>query len=497
MPILFFFIMSRFFFFDSNCVKAAPSPELDLNSLLSDSPKVLKTEQGILVTRLRDKKVLFEKNPDKLLSPASVTKIATSAALLEKFSPVFTFSTGLYYTGQLKKGVISGDLIIVGDGDPMLVSEKLWQMAADLRNMGLKEITGNIIIDQSLFDDEDRDEGRVASASITQNAYDAPITAFGVNFNTIALSVQPGAKKDDRALLGLDPYPIPHVAIRGEVITSGGHQTKNVQVKRTKGVGSQELLVVSGAISNDKGLTKIYRSVFDSIQLSGQMVKAFLGREGIRVKGRIERGMKSKDATLIYEIESYEMRRLVSGLNTFSNNYIADVLTKRLGAEFPSKGEPLSAGSGNYTHGLAVIKNFLMHEAKISGEFVIENGSGLDTDNRMTARQIVDVLAYMEQKMDLFPDFLASLPATGWDGTMKKRFRNQNLGPLRGLFRAKTGTLTDPIVVSALAGYFRHEKHGLVAFCIIENGKNGAKQPPVTEIRERQDNVLAAMLKGL
>ena len=115
----------------------------------------------------------------------------------------------------------------------------------------------------------------------------------------------------------------------------------------------------------------------------------------------------------------------------------------------------------------------------------------------MTARQIVDVLAYMEQKMDLFPDFLASLPATGWDGTMKKRFRNQNLGPLRGLFRAKTGTLTDPIVVSALAGYFRHEKHGLVAFCIIENGKNGAKQPPVTEIRERQDNVLAAMLKGL
>jgi D-alanyl-D-alanine carboxypeptidase/D-alanyl-D-alanine-endopeptidase (penicillin-binding protein 4) len=103
----------------------------------------------------------------------------------------------------------------------------------------------------------------------------------------------------------------------------------------------------------------------------------------------------------------------------------------------------------------------------------------------------------MERRMDLFPDYIASLPATGWDGTLKKRFAKGDAIDLKGQFRAKSGTLTEPITVAGLAGYFRHPKHGMMAFCILENGVRGQAQPGVVDLRDRQDRVLVAMLGDL
>jgi D-alanyl-D-alanine carboxypeptidase/D-alanyl-D-alanine-endopeptidase (penicillin-binding protein 4) len=479
-------------------VVASTSQKNSLLELTQNSPQLQKISQGILVTRIRDHKTLFEKNPDLLLSPASVTKVATSAAALAKFSPIGTFKTRFYRTGPLKNGILQGHLVVVGDGDPLLISEKLWQMAADFKNMGIREISGSLVIDQSLFDQETRDEGRLGTAKATRNAYDAPITALGVNFNAIALTVAPGDSLNQNALLSLDPYPLPHVQIQGQVQTGGPQTPKSLQVKRTlDGTGTLEVISASGSIAQDEGIAKVYRSVSNPTLTSGETIKAFLKKEGVIVKGPVKTGPRPKDSELVYELESYEMRRLVSGLNTFSNNYIADVLVKRMGAEFPPKGAPLAAGQGSYTNGLQVLKDFLINQVGIKGAFQLENGSGLDTDNRLSSRQVVDILLYMERRMDLFPDFLASLPATGWDGTMKKRFKDKDIVDLKGMFRAKSGTLTEPLMVSALAGYFRHDQHGWVAFCVIENGKAGSQQPAIVDARKRQDSILAAMLHEL
>ncbi len=477
---------------------ASASQKNSLQELTQNSSQLQKISQGILVTRIRDHKTLFEKNPDILLSPASVTKVATSAAALAKFSPIGTFKTRFYRSGPLKNGVLQGHLVVVGDGDPLLISEKLWQMAADFKNMGIREITGSLIVDQSLFDQETRDEGRLGTAKATRNAYDAPITALGVNFNSIALTVSPGESPNQNALLGLDPYLLHHVQIQGQVQTGGSQTAKAIQVKRSlDGTGTLEVLTATGSIPQDEGIAKIYRSVSNPTLTSGETIKAFLKKEGVIVKGPVKSGIRPKDSELLYELESYEMRRLVSGLNTFSNNYIADVLVKRMGAEFPPKGAPLAAGQGSYANGLHVLKDFLVNQVGIKGAFQLENGSGLDTDNRLSPRQVVDILLFMERRMDLFPDFLASLPATGWDGTMKKRFKDKDIVDLKGMFRAKTGTLTEPLMVSALAGYFRHDQHGWVAFCVIENGKAGTQQPPIVDARKRQDSILAAMLHEL
>ncbi len=455
-------------------------------------------DQSIQFVRLTDGKILYEKNPDRVLIPASTTKLVTAAAVLTKFTPARHFVTKIYHTGVRQNQIITGDLIIVGDGDPFVVSENLWQLAVDFRNLGLKEFKGNIVIDNSLFDTNSRDESREFGQESSDNAYDAPVSAFGVNFNTVAVSVTPGQKPGTPIVAGLDPYPLKGVGFSSNAKTTAG---KKSQIKVTRlsrpGPSSALALNISGEVSVDAPMRKVYRSIADSLKISGEYVRSFLLAEGIKVDGQVVAGVLPANAKPLYELESYEMSKLIAGLNKYSNNYIADVLLKRLGAAFPIKGPADAAGQGSYENGVHVLSDFLRNDAKTQPTFVIKNGSGLSTDNRLGASHLVKVLAFTFGRMDIFPEFIASLPASGWDGTLKERFQDAKSFAAQGLVRAKTGTLTSPVTVVSLAGFLRHEKHGLVAFAIIENGVVGKSQPTVDELRQNQDKALAGFMQSL
>ena len=194
--------------------------------------------------------------------------------------------------------------------------------------------------------------------------------------------------------------------------------------------------------------------------------------------------MVTSGAQVLHKVKGFEMRRIVTGLNRYSNNFIADTLLKDLDAYFGAKKTPKPASLAG---GLGVVTEFLQKEVGLNGSIQIFNGSGLDTRNRLSAAQMVTFLRYMANRFDLFPDFLASLPASGWDGTLKRRFARGNLRKLAGMVRAKTGSLSQPIAVSSLAGYFQHDRHGLVAFAIIENGVPTKPQPSVAALRSGQD----------
>src|SRR5690606_37907376 len=133
---------------------------------------------------------------------------------------------------------------------------------------------------------------------------------------------------------------------------------------------------------------KVYRSVAESMETSGEYVRAFLLAAGVKVAGKVIAGLRPTNATFLYELEGYELRRIVQGLNTFSNNYIADVLVKRLGARFPKTGSPDSPGQGTYANGIMAMRQFLEDHVGIKSKFVLENGSGLATENRLSARQV-------------------------------------------------------------------------------------------------------------
>ncbi len=434
--------------------------------------------------RLSDGKVLKQENPDLTLSPASVTKLLITGAALHFFTPEHTFSTSFYYTGALKKGVVTGDLIVTGEGDPYITNEKLWEFVADLRAKGIKGIAGNLIIDNSLFDDNFRDPARSGSLDSSESAYDAPISAFAVNFNTLNVSA---SLTPDKGAVLVQTYPVPLKGIQLiSKVSTGGSGVQALQLKRSSSGKLGEKYVLSGRIGPSKNLAKLYQSVGDPLSISGMYLAGFLEEAGILFKGSIISGLKPKNAQLLATLESYPISYILKGLNTYSNNFIADMLTKKLGSEFF---DPAKKTQGSFARGIAVISNFMHKEIGINDEFTLLNGSGLSPKNRLSARQVNKVLRFVADRLDLFPEFLASLPASGLTGTLKKRLVKED-AMNAGKVRAKTGSLSQPIAVASIAGYFRHPSHGLVAFTIIENGVLGKNQPTLSSLRHNQDKML-------
>lgn len=451
--------------------------------------------QSATFMRLRDNKVLFSSTPDKLLIPASLTKLVTSAAVLSYFSPHHQFETKLFYTGKKSESTIHGDLIIVGDGDPYLISEKLWQLAADLRHLGVRIIKGNIIIDNSIFNGSKRDKSRLSGQHSSTHAYDAPISAFGVNFNTFAIAIAPASKTGNKAMVEIDPYNPIGLAIINKTETTSKRR-KKIAASRISPKNNHSQIVVTGSIPVDGKLKKIYRSVNDPVWASGEILRSFLSKEGITIKGIVRSGMRPNKAQFLHSIASYDVGYIVRGLNQFSNNYIADVMVKRLGYAYVNDTNNTQT-AGTLRNGVTALTNFLKKDVKIQTPFTLKNGSGLDHNNRLSANQLIAILSHMNSRFDLFPEYLHSLPTSGINGTMKKRFQKGRTKKLIGMIRAKTGTLTQPITASGLAGYLFHKKHGLVAFAIIENGIKGRKQPNIYDLRKRQDNAVYQFLNRI
>ena len=448
------------------------SVDAALTKLISTKDSTVSAE----VVRLQDGEVLYENGAADLKSPASLTKLVVAAAALEHFGPDKSFVTEVYRSGSMANGILKGNLIVVGGGDPLLLSEKIWQLAADLAHLGLTEVAGDLVIDNSRFGEISRDDSRSSGAAASSNAYDAPISAFGINFNTLVTAVAPAEKIGQPARINFDPYPLADLRIVNKVTTGREGVSKKLVATRQSTSKGPDVLQVSGIISRDAELKKIWRSLGDPIQGAGEILKSFMKGAGIKVRGLVRAGTLPGSAESIYKLQGYPLGRILWSLNTWSNNYVADVMLKNLAVTETTK--------GTFKGGLGFLKQYLQTTVGIRTPFVVENASGLDSDNRLSSRQLNTILRRMESRLDVFPEFIASLAASGQTGTLKKRMASGNL---IGLVRGKTGTLTQPVSVAALAGYVRHPKHGLLAFSVIHNGVVGRSQPSIVALRDLQD----------
>jgi len=442
------------------------------------------SDTSFAVIRLSDRQTIASHDANANLTSASVMKIATSLAVLDHYPPYSNIETPVYTTGTKKGDTIEGDLVLVGKGDPYLISEKLWQFAADVRNRGIRKITGNIVIDNSFFNVK-KDAARLAAAKRSSNAYDAPVSALGINFNTVALAIAPGAKAGEKALLTTDPVKLDGVEVVNNIktISRGRNGFRVDRVSVLDGVALQ----TKGNIRADAGLKKVYRSVSDPVLLAGSYLKAFLAQMGVVIEGETIAGLKPSHAKHLMDIKGCPMSRLVRGLNKYSNNYIADTLVSKLGADFAHN--PSMAG------GISVLQNFLRSKVDVQDGTYL-NGSGLNPNNKLSAASLVKMLGYAYSRMEIFPEFLASLPNAGYDGSLKDRYNKPGTRGLAGILRAKTGTLTQPRMVSSLAGYFFHPQHGYLAFAVLNNAKKG-KKVSIVDLRYQQDRLLSQVYKQL
>lgn len=398
-----------------------------------------------------DLRVILDVNSTKSLIPASISKIATASAVLAAFPPGTKFKTQLWTKGTTEKNRLKGDLILKGGGDPSFVSENMWFLVNHFTRTGITQIEGDLLVDDTAFDavrfDQSREDARV------DRAYDAPVGAMSFNWNSVNVFVRPG-ENGAAANVFLDP-PNDYTRLVNKVRTKAG-AGQDVSVSRKVNADGRETFTVSGTIGEKAKELVVFKNIQSPDLWSGENLRAFLGQRGITVKGAVKRGALPAGASLAAESESKPVELIVADMNKFSNNYVAEMLTKNLAATSP--------GPATLQRGIEQINRHLLQLGLEDSEFVFKNPSGLTRDNRFSARAMWKILDHLRDDFRVQPEFLTSLPIAGIDGTLKRRMAGS---AAERWVRAKTGLLTG---VTALAGYAAKDDGRVFTFVFVHNG---------------------------
>jgi D-alanyl-D-alanine carboxypeptidase/D-alanyl-D-alanine-endopeptidase (penicillin-binding protein 4) len=442
-----------------------------VDTILSQScPNGLRA--GAKFYSLDRQQVIYSRNSDSLFTPASNMKMFTSAMALKKVGPDYRFHTRLYAVGRIEGTVLKGDLYIKGFGDPSLVTEQMWILVNELKNLPITKIEGNIIADNSYFDGQ----GRLKSWSSYKGpeAYLAPMGALSFNFNTVTVYVEPGKSVGGRPRVVVDPN-IDYLRIRNKAVTTGNKRSRRkLIVNRLERKGYDEI-IVKGRLPKNVARKRFFLNVTDPQRYTASAFKRFLNQAGVQVTGKVKRGLVPKGATLVVDHESPPLGRILRGLNKFSNNFIAEQILRTLGAQF--MGEP-----GTTENGVLLLQEYMRELGYTPDQYRMVDGSGLSKTNLVTPDQVIALLEDAHSDLSIFPEFISALGVMGLDGSVIDRMRHQKEAQK---IRVKTGTLNH---VSALSGYFQSQDGERFAFSILlndvrcSNGKATKLEDEIMEI---------------
>jgi len=451
---------------------AGPDPELasGMDSILA-SPALEGATVGLLVIRLSDGQILYAKDPDTPMIPASNMKLISTAAVLSYLRPDYRFHTDVYGPAP-EGGRIAGDLVIRGYGDPYLTPERMWYLANRIHFLDVNEITGDIVVDDTYFDGP-----RLANGweqDLSSAAYMAPVGAVSVGSNALMIHVFPSPIPDGDARIVFDP-PSDYPQIHGRIRTVDAGRT-SISVDLVPFQDRSQVKVAGRILATDPGHA-FWRRVDNPPVYAGEILKNLLARSQVHVTGKVRTGPVPAGVEPILTVTSPTLGELVGSTNRNSNNFMADQLARVLGAA--RYGAP-----GNWTKAQAAIEAFLTEEVGVDRKaFVIGNASGLHDVNRMTPRAVIAVLTYMDRHSNLSPEYISSLAIAAGTGTLRDRMKESDAAYL---LRAKTGTLS---IASALSGYVALKSGERVAFSMIVNDY----KQPIEEIWSVQDQFGATL----
>jgi len=434
-----------------------------INRLISSSgfkPNTLGIWVGDVTEHGRE--VVFELNSSQSFIPASLSKLVTAAAVLDRLHPSYRYKTELLSEANVtESGILKGNLYLRGGGDPSFVSENMWFLVNELTRTGIKKIEGDIVVDDGRFDririDEDRESVRV------DRAYDAPVGAMSMNWNSVNVYVRPGNKAGEPARVFLDPQT-PYLKLINQAKTSGAKGARSISVERISEKGfTGDVIRVSGSIPEKSSEIVSYKNISQPDLWSGHNLAVFLRQREMSFAGQVRTGVAPASAQLLAVYESKPLAAIVADMSKFSNNYVAEMLIKNLAAEAGQRPASMSEG-------MKAISSYLDRVGLKKGEYSFVNAAGFSRQNKMRPAQIGLVLEQMRSNFSSYPEFLTSLPIGGVDGTLKSRMKNS---PAERWVRAKTGLLNGVIGLAGYAG----RKDGLVkTFVFVYNGSGREDQ---------------------
>lgn len=418
------------------------------------SPVLRGARVGLLVADLDTGETLLERSSRELFVPASNQKLLTAAAALLHWGPTHRFETRVLAERALDaEGVLAGRLWIVGSGDPSLVSESIWKLAEDLRLLGLLDIRGGLGVDATLFDAR---HTHPDWEPLSSNAYHARVAAFAVNYSSFRVEVMPGRGRAAKVSLAPD---VSYFRLLGGVTTAPGRAPLELALEPLPD-RSGELVRLRGAIARDAEPKTFWRAVSLPELYAVAVLRRQLEAHGIRPGAGLALGPVPTDARELLRFSGAPISEIVRKLNKWSNNFIGEQLLKSLGAE--RSGRP-----GSWENGPRAIYELLREHDLIDRATVIADGSGLSPRNRLSPDSLVRVIRALARDFRVGPEFLASLPLGGLDGTLEERMVD-GAPALRG----KTGHLRH---VASLSGVVRGASGRRLAFSLLVNGAAAAQ----------------------
>jgi len=422
--------------------------QYDIDRVLGDSLFV-PARASIKVVSLDNGQGLYDRDSKLLMRPASNTKLLTSATALAVLGKNFLYKTSVLIDTLPSGGVVSGNVYLKGFGNPDLKTSDIDSLASLLAVAGIRQINGDVVADNSYFDDLSWGNGWMWDDEPDPD--EMFISALSVNKNCVTVNVAPCSVEGDSAIVSVDP-PTSYITLQSKVATVKDSVVIPLKISR---LFRERLntITAEGQILLGANPRKQQISVWKPELYAAQLLKESLIRHGIAVFGQTKPG-----TTPLFAVETAShngrIDSVLVNLNKVSDNLSAENTLKILGAS--KYGIPGSARNGLY-----VVNSYLSTLGIDTTRFLVVDGSGVSHYNLVTVEMLVQLLMGVYRDQSIFPLFYESLPIGGIDGTIKSRM---NATMAEGNLRAKTGMISG---VSSLSGYVRTRDNEMLAFSIM------------------------------
>ncbi len=409
----------------------------------------------------RTGRLLFGRNPERLFMPASNTKLLVTAAAVWLLPPRWTATTSLFAGGPIAGGVLLGDLVLYGGGDPTWTrrcyavepappeacttdpTAQLRRLASTLKRTGVTTVAGAIVGDGSYF--EPTLTHPTWESDDLAWAFAAPVSGLGFNENTVVATVTPGTKVGERPSVSLEP-DLPVLTVEVTARTAGANTAVDLDwLRAPNGSG----VTVSGTIPLGAPPDRSQLAVPDPNRFAALAFARVLADSGIAVLGGVRSTTDSlatrsvRATAALATVTSRPVEDWVFAINNVSQNWFAETLLKQLGKQL--------GRAGSWPEGINVERRFLIDSLGIdSTQVMAHDGSGLSAKNLASPLALATVLTTL-RRHPRYPAFAAGIPQAGATGSLRNRFVAT---PVAGRVRAKTGSIGQ---VNSLSGYLEQD----------------------------------------
>jgi D-alanyl-D-alanine carboxypeptidase/D-alanyl-D-alanine-endopeptidase (penicillin-binding protein 4) len=369
---------------------------------------------------------------ERLVHPASLMKLVTSSVALDQLGPTYVWNTGVYLDGPIDHGVLRGSLWLRGRGDPKLVHERLWLLLRQVRQLGIYDIRGDIVLDRSAFQIATVDPG--AFDGERYKPYNVRPDALQLNQKALLLSLHPDPAHGV-AQVSIEP-PLDGVKWPATVALVPGNDCGDWRSGLQADFSDPARPRLAGRYPAGCGSKTWPLAYADPTSYNARLLSALWGELGGKLRGRVREAAVPTDWQPVFEFSSPTLAEVVRDMNKYSNNVIAQQLFLTLGLT--------QRGSGSWDAAREAASSRVQERAGCrADELRIDNGSGLSRDERITSHCLARVLQWAWASAWM-PELVASLPVAGIETTARRAIS------ATGRAHLKTGSLGN---VAALAGY--------------------------------------------